>query len=395
MLDIALKNVFRQKIRSALTIIGIALGIGLILGLGAIGEGLNKQVAESVANTAAVVNVRAADESVGITSDVIDGIKDIIGVESVVPVGSYRITRGSRGGFGGRMIGFSPLGGGDRGGGSLTFTGINPSDQDYLIGDQIIASDGRKLDDSDDGKNVVLLGATIATSQNLNVGDEIEYQRDKNGTTESFFFEVVGILETTGQSSVDGAAYVPLKTMQDIEDTDKIDSLIVKVSDVGLTEGVTQDINNQFSDDVNAFSSLTIVRQIQSTLDTIQLAVYGIGAISVIVGGIGIMNTMIMSVMERRREIGIMKAIGATTITILTQVLQESAFLSLIGGLVGLMLGYISTILISQFTTFSTVLTPDLIVIGLGFSLVLGMGAGLYPAWSASQLDPIEVLRYE
>ena len=102
-----------------------------------------------------------------------------------------------------------------------------------------------------------------------------------------------------------------------------------------------------------------------------------------------------MSVMERRREIGVMKAIGATTGNILTQVLQESAVLSLLGGFIGLLLGYASMSLVNSYTGFVTVLTPELISIGFGFSLFLGMGAGLYPAWAASQLDPIEVLRYE
>ena len=99
--------------------------------------------------------------------------------------------------------------------------------------------------------------------------------------------------------------------------------------------------------------------------------------------------------MERRREIGIMKAIGATTTMVLTQVLQESAILSIIGGFVGLALGYGATYAIESYTTFSTLITWNWVALALGFSLALGMGAGLYPAYKASQLDPIEVLRYE
>jgi putative ABC transport system permease protein len=187
---------------------------------------------------------------------------------------------------------------------------------------------------------------------------------------------------------------VPLKTMQEITGDDRITSLKVKVADVTIVENVTQKINDQV-EDVRASSILTMVRQIESTLQTVQLAVYGIGAVSIIVGVLGVMNTMIMSVMERRREIGIMKAIGATTFTILTQVLQESAVLSLMGGLVGLGLGYLSRDLITQYTSFNAIMTPQLMAFGIGFSILLGMGAGIYPAWSASRLDPIEVLRYE
>jgi len=393
MLDIAVKNVFRQKIRSALTILGIAMGIGLVLTLGSIGEGLNQQITQQFGNVGGVIDVRdESDNNVGITQDAIDELSSWPEIESVVPVGQYRVTRGFRG-FGGpgAIFGHGVGGGGSS---ALTFTGVNPDDLDYLVGEEINAGEGRKLDSSDDGSDVVLLGYTAAENQNLNVGDEIEYVKTSNQSTTSYYFQVVGILEETGDTSIDNAAYAPLKTLQEIEDDDRITSLKVKLVDVTQVENVTQKINDQV-DGVRAQSFLTMVRQIESTLGTVQMAVYGIGAVSLIVGGLGIMNTMIMSVMERRREIGVMKAIGATTNTILLQVLQESAILSLIGGFIGLSLGYLSIALVQQYSTFQPIMTTSLIAIGLGFSLVLGMGAGLYPAWSASQLDPIKVLRYE
>lgn len=390
MLDIALKNVFRQKVRSTLTILGIAMGIGLILALGAVGEGLNNQIEESIGDIAGVIDVRATDNEEGISEDMIEDIKNIEGVTEVIPVGEYMITRGKRSFRG--MMGSKIMGGSTGVGSTITFTALNPEDQDYLIGEAIIVWEGRKLEDSDGGELVVLLGSSVAEVQFLNLGDEIEYERKEDDKTESFYFQVIGILEETGDNSIDGATYVPLRTMQELEDDETITQLKVKIEDIENAEEITQNIND-YSDDLKAFSLLSMVRQMEEMLGTIQLAVYGIAAISVIVGGIGIMNTMIMSVMERRREIGVMKAIGATTTMVLTQVLEESAFLSLIGGFVGLMLGYGSTIIINQYMT--TIMTPELVAMGFGFSLVLGMGAGLYPAWSASQLDPIEVLRYE
>jgi putative ABC transport system permease protein len=391
MIDIALKDVFRQKVRSLLTILGIAIGIGLVLTLGAIGEGLNKQIGEAFGDVAGVIDVSAQSRDDGISESVIEGIKNIEGVQAVIPVGEYRITRGGRD-FGGMMFRMRTQGGG---GGALTFTAVKPEDQDYLIGDQINVQEGRKFDDSDNGYFVVLIGSDTAQSQLLNPGDEIEYQRDQNGTEESFYFEVVGILEETGDSSIDSAAYVPLKTMQDVEEDETITSLKVKATSVDLVETITQNINDMYRSDVRAFSALTMVRQMESTLGTVTMAVYGIGAVSIIVGGIGIMNTMIMSVMERRREIGVMKAIGATTTMVLVQVIQESAILSVIGGIIGLIIGYVSTTIVTQNTTFTAILSPELMAIGMGFALVLGIGAGIYPAWSASRLDPIEVLRYE
>lgn len=390
MLDIALKNVFRQKARSFLTVLGIAMGIGLIIALGSIGEGLNNQIEESFGNIAGVIDVRATDNDEGISEDVIDGIKLIEGVESVVPVGTYSIRRGGM--MGGFRGGGPMMSGG--GGSSMEFTGVDPEDLDLLVGEEIIAEEGRKLEEADEGEYVVLLGASTAENQDLNQGDEIEYEREENDTTEIFYFDVIGILEETGDDDIDGAAYVPLKTMQELEDDDTINELKVKITNVDLVEEIENEINDEF-DEVRAMSMLSMVRQMESTLGTVTMAVYGIGAISVIVGGIGIMNTMIMSVMERRREIGIMKAIGATTTMILKQVIQESAMLSVIGGGVGLGLGYFATTLITSYTTFTTIITPNLIALGMGFALILGIGAGLYPAWAASRLDPVEVLRYE
>ena len=396
MLDIALKNVFRQKVRSILTMLGIAMGIGLILTLGAIGEGLNRQIDESFGDIAAVIEVRAIDGDDGITDDIIEDIRDINGVKEVIAIGEYQIKRGGRRSWGGFMSKMMHGGGST----SITFTALKPEDQDYLIGENLIAEEGRKLDPTDDGTLVVLLGYKTSENQFLNVGDEIEYERredldgDGEDELESFYFEVVGILEETGDSSIDGGAFVPLSIMQEIEDDDKITRLKVKLDDIVEVEAITGDIN-KLDDKVKAFSPLSFVRAMEDTLGTITMAVYAIGLVSIIVGGIGIMNTMIMSVMERRREIGVMKAIGATTGNILTQVLQESAVLSLLGGFIGLLLGYASMSLVNSYTGFVTVLTPELISIGFGFSLFLGMGAGLYPAWAASQLDPIEVLRYE
>lgn len=389
MIDIALKNVFRQKVRSLLTMLGIAMGIGLILTLGSIGEGLNRQIDEQFGNMAAVIDVRSMSGD-GIEEELILDIGDIDGVEKAIPIGEYRITQGGRrfGGMMGRMMG------GSSSSGIVEFTAISPEDQDYLIGEAIVAGQGRKLDPTDDGDFVLLVGYTAAENQYLNVGDEIEYERTENNSRETFSFEVVGILEETGDDTVDGAAYVPLQTMQELEDDDTISRLKVKLSDIEKVEDITDDIN-QMDDSIRAFSALTIVRTLESTLGTITMAVYGIGAVSIIVGGIGIMNTMIMSVMERRREIGVMKAIGATTTNILTQVLEESAVLSLIGGGIGVLLGYVAVDMVASNTDFSPVLSPMLLAVGLGFSLVLGMGAGLYPAYAASRLDPIEVLRYE
>ncbi|MCX5698123.1 MAG: hypothetical protein NTX01_00270, partial [Candidatus Omnitrophica bacterium] len=195
---------------------------------------------------------------------------------------------------------------GNRGGGgttSITFTGINPDDLDSVVSTDIDTSDGRKLDSSDSLKEVVLLGSTAATNQALNVGDQIEYDyrpRNSNTTnTKIYYFDVIGVLDETGDSTIDGSFYAPLDTMQEITGETTVQDLKVKATDVSLVEGLTTTIGDLFSD-VRAMSSITIIRQLEASLAQIQMAVYGIAGISIIVGGIGVMNTMIMSVMERR-----------------------------------------------------------------------------------------------
>ena len=397
---IAVRSITRHKARSALTILGIIVGIGLVLSLGSITEGLSYQIQEQLASMAAVVNVDSADDD-GITEDMVEEVSNIIGVESAIPTTEYGITRRVRGGqMGAMMRGMgmhSPMGGPGGGGfTSLSFTAIDPENLQYLVDEEINAIEGRKIDDSDDGDYVVLLGYTTAEQQGLNLGDEIEYQKgeDDSESTTSYYFEVIGILEETGGTSIDGAAYVSLSTMQAVEDDDTIESLIVTVTDIELVEQVTEEINTRI-EDVRARSFVTIVRQIESTLSSVQMALIAIGAVAVFVGGLGIANTMIMSVMERRRDMGIMKAIGATERKILMKVVTEAVLMSIVGGVGGVVIGFLVAEAMPAITGMTAILTPGLIILGMGFALVLGVGAGIYPAWQASRLDPVEVLQYE
>jgi len=372
MLRISIRNLLRHKLRNALTLIGIAVGIGLVISLGSIGAGLTQSMESAFEGSADLVSVSSTSQD-GISGEMIEEISYIDGVERVIPVGSYISSMDGGGGFMGISVG-------------VQFTAVNPDDQDYIIGPEIFIDRGRKLEEEDNGKFAALVGYKFAENRDLEVGDEIDYGNDT-------LFEIIGIIEETG-GDTDGLVLVPLETMQELEEEENIQTLLVKAEDAEVSETVAEDINMNI-DDVIAISYKALVRQISEALGTVNLAVMGIGAVSAIVAGLMITVVMIMSVTERRREIGIMKAIGATEGMILKQVLQESGIIGLIGGILGVAVGWSGAFLMNSLFDFPAAVTLWLVILGMGFALILGMGAGLYPAWNASRLDPIQVLRYE
>jgi putative ABC transport system permease protein len=266
-----------------------------------------------------------------------------------------------------------------------SLTAIEPEDIRYTIGTKIYAESGRILEDGDNGKCVAIIGNTFAKNTKLEIGDEIDYNNETK-------FEIVGIIEKTGKD-VDNMVFVPLKTMQEIEGEIDVQRIRV-IADQNMVEDVSREIGFEVSD-VNVLSYKELIRQITDALNSINLAVIGIGSISAIVAGLMVMVVMLMSVTERRREIGIMKAIGATKNMILKQFLLESLIIGLIGGTFGIILGSISALLLKAIFNFPSAINLWLIFIALGFALFITILAGFYPAWKASRLDPIESLRYE
>lgn len=380
MLKISIRNILRHKLRTILTVLGIAIGIGLVIALGSLGEGLTASMQAAFSGNSEVIDVSATGGG-NLTDEIIAQIEDIDGVEKVIPISTY-----GGGGFGRSTGGFMGPSGQSGASGRISFTAINPEDQDYFIGSEIYTERGRKLDDGDNGKLAALVGYTFAQNRNLDVGDEITFGNDTQ-------FEIVGVIEQTG-GDTDNLVLVPLTTMQEVRGETSINRVRVKAQSIDVVENVTSEIKIEI-DNVNVFSSLEMARQISSSLDTVMLAVMGIGAVSAIVAGLMITVVMIMSVTERRREIGIMKAIGATEWMILKQVLQESLIIGLLGGVFGLLVGYSGSLIMNVVLNFPATVTTGLVILGMGFALILSTCAGLYPAWSASRLDPVQTLKYE
>ena len=373
MLDFAFKNIMRQRTRTFLTTLGILIGIGAIVALGSIAEGLDKAIQDGLELTAGKITVMEASTGIfgmgGEFDDTdVEAIEAISGVERVIPIIYYAAD-----------ISYT--------GPAWIAIGIDPEDMDYMIGENREFDEGRPIDDDETG--VAIIGSTISQRYSVEVGDIWEIKEDE--------YEIIGVLEETAISDIDTAIAVPFEDLQDTLDTDTYQMMYVVPDDIKDTERIAEDIEDT-NDEYSALTSQDLARQAGEIVDQVRIFTFGIGAIAAFVGGLGVMNTMIMSVMERRREIGVMKAIGATNRMVLQQIITESALISLLGGIGGILLGLIGALLLSNIIgagAITATVTPTLAATGLGFALFLGIVGGAYPARKASMVDPVEALRYE
>ncbi len=210
-------------------------------------------------------------------------------------------------------------------------------------------------------------------------------------------YEVVGVLLPKGQD-FDEQIIMPYKTVNESLDVNNISYLAAKLKSDQNIEDSTKKIETTLltemkPDDFTVMTQTDLLQSIQSILGIIGLGLGGVAAISLIVGGVGIMNIMLVAVTERIKEIGLRKAVGATPLEIAVQFLLESSILSITGGLIGLILGYLASLAARQFIR--TEVPVWTILVSLGFSLAVGVLFGTYPAYKASKKQPIEALRYE
>lgn len=375
MIDIAIKNILRVKTRTGLTIFGVLIGITAIVALGSISEGINAMINEELeflGGTIMVTSKEASGFMMGfegseITSDQLNELESLSNVKEVVPLTFVT----------GEMV---PMQGPE-----YVIVGLDPEKQEFYVGKGVELDSGRELESDDEFS--VLLGYKYAEYHDLEVGDTIEFKEED--------FEVIGIFESDVEQ-VDNVIVMPLKMMMDVYDLDSYKAAYVVPEDVGKIESLAEEIEDDF-DDLSAQTQTELAKQASQIVDTIRFFTLGIAGISAVVGGLGVMNTMIMSIMERRREIGIMKAIGATNRFILTQVLLESVMITLIGGVLGVLLGSVGSYSL-RFISVGLArarVTYQLVFGSLIFTTFLGLFGGFYPAWKAAKLDPIEAIRYE
>ncbi len=251
---------------------------------------------------------------------------------------------------------------------------------------------------------VAVLGQTVAR-QLFGDGDPVGQQVKIRGVT----FTVIGLMEpkgATGFMDRDDVVFIPLSTAQRrLFGVDYVRSIYVQVASPAAMEAAQSDVAALLrrrhrlgptqEDDFTIRSQADVLQAITGVSRTMTFLLGGIAAVSLIVGGIGIMNIMLVSVTERTREIGIRKAVGARTQDILTQFLVESVLLSVSGGLVGILVGALGSRLVTRLAGWATLLSLQAVVLAFAFAVAVGVFFGLYPAQRAARLDPIEALRYE
>lgn len=277
----------------------------------------------------------------------------------------------------------------------ITIAGANAGYEDVL--DRPTQS-GRSFTESQEqsGRRVCVLGKTVADDLFGNT-DPIGKRITLNGQK----YLVLGILEEKGRfmgMDYDDSAYIPLSTAATMAGNDKLTDIMVKAKDSShVTEAqdeIERILNKKYtSDDFTVFTQGETLSMMEDILRIMTLMLVGIASISLLVGGIGIMNIMLVSVTERTREIGIRKAVGARTYDIMMQFIIEAVLLSLCGGAIGILLGIAGAQLANNWLPAE--ITTWSVLLSFGFAAAVGIFSGVYPAYKASRLDPIDALRYE
>ena len=375
-----LRNLARRKLRTGLTIFGITIGIFALAVMGSLSEYLNTTIDAGIRYSGDLIRVlpKTGIGGLGVMKESLgDELKTLPHVKAVTGELAFPLEEPAGGAA-------NPL--------SAKFgAGIDPAVAGDVLG-QIGLESGRMLQ-AGDGK-VALLGHSLAATAGLSVGGTKEIK----GVT----FTVVGILRPTQVSELDNSAVVPLHEAQDFLGSGSVVNLFVVVPDsADNSQAIADQINKDFTKSFNALSPGEIKKQAQQGTLIFNIIILAGAALAAVVGGLSTINTMIMSVAERTREIGIKKAVGASNPQIIQEFMTESAVIGLLGGAVGVTLAKAATLAINAYTKAHASglqvfdLTPRLILLALGFAVVLGALAGLIPAISAARMNIVRSLQEE
>lgn len=394
-----------NPLRSALTTLGVIFGVGSVVLMVSIGSGTQQRISEEVERlgtnllmvhpgSAIAAGVRlGAGSRPTISDDDADAIiAEVAGVAFAAPVvgGTVHVT-------GGDTNWSAPL------------LGIT---SDFFNAREWHVAEGREFapDDLATGRKVALIGRTAA--------DKLFEGGDPIGNTiriNHLPFSIIGVLQSKGQTlsgtDLDDVVMVPLNTARDnilgrnVAKTRAVGMILVKVFDPDLLETTLQEVRTVLrtrhrlkDDDPDDFQIRNLAETMQAREDlssAMTQLLAAVASISLLVGGIGIMNIMLVSVTERTREIGVRMAVGAKPIHIMAQFLSEATFLSIAGGLAGALIGISGSLIADRYFGIRVLLTPQPVLLAFSFSALVGIVFGIYPAIRAAQQSPMASLRYE
>ncbi|TCL57703.1 putative ABC transport system permease protein [Hydrogenispora ethanolica] len=381
----AMKNLLNNRARSFLTMLGIIIGVGAVIAMVSLGEGAKRQITDRIAAIGSnlLIVTSGRDSSSEITNSIVPLVRESSDyIEELAPA-----ARGSK------------LA--EAGGNSLqtSISGVTPA---YARVRNYQVAYGRFLNEEDvsGAARVAVIGSYLAEQlfPGANpIGEELKVAGVR--------LQVVGVLTSKGQSgfgNADNAMLIPLTTAQERifgnRNLSEISIQVRSADDIPIvSEQIKKALLEEFDDEddfsINNMAEILATAQDMTQIMTMLLA--GIAAVSLVVGGIGIMNIMLVSVTERIREIGIRKAIGAQPEQILVLFLIEAVTLSLVGGIIGIVTGGALALLVGKIIGWAITISLSAVLVAFTFSVLVGLFFGVYPAYKASGLNPIEALRHD
>ena len=397
--QVALQAIRANKLRSFLTMLGIIIGVGAVITMVALGSGAQKAVQARIQALGPTLlslypgqafrGGIAFDQRVSLTVDDYKALaNDARYVKAVVP----ELTRNLQVKRAGQNI-------------NVSVVGTTPN---YVSVKNYTITAGRMFTPGEDEsrRGYAVLGSAIPAMFNANpiaiVGQEIQIR--------GIPFEVIGVLSEKGSGggfgNPDEQILIPLQTARyRIMGTDRLRSITVDASDVNQMTLAMIEIERVLrrehkirpgaDNDFQIRNQADILSTFQQTTETFTYLLAGIAAVSLLVGGIGIMNIMLVSVTERTREIGVRKALGATRFNIMFQFLVEALVLCMVGGIIGILVGTLGAVVLSKLAHWNTAINAFAVLLAFVFSAVVGLFFGIWPARRAASLDPIVALRYE